>query len=159
MHLGMLRMVTLQCQLLRGCSLNVRHTFLTAPRYHFTRYDEMEEDPRIPFLLGENPMDHANLRENELPCRLLSSFTIFDSDAENVLVSLANLNSHGSTHFGAAGVAAAYLEDEEDAGQEDRDDSDVVSLHLRNITCTFDYTEVDGLVRVYGLSTPLTHAY
>lgn len=122
----------------------MRHTFLAAPKYHPTRYDEMEEDPRIPFLLGEDPMDHASLRENELPCRLLSNFTIFDSDAKNVLVSLANLSA--LSHFGAAGVAAAYLEDEEDAGQEDRDDSDVVPLQLRNITCTFDYTEVDGSV-------------
>lgn len=122
------------------------HISIVAPRYNPSRYDEVEEDPRIPFLLGENPMDHANLRDNELPCRLLSNFTIFDSDANNVLVSLAKVNSRndGPSHFGAAGMAAAYLEDEEDAGQEDRDDSDVVSLQLRNIRCTFDYTEVDG---------------
>lgn len=115
-----------------------------APKYVSSNHEIVDEDPGIPALLGEDP-DSANLRMDVLPSRTLSDFSVFDCSAGNKLVSLELCNNE-MTQYDAAGVAATYQENEEDAGQENEDDEKLL-LRMRGIRYWIEYEKLDGSER------------
>ncbi|KAG5635917.1 hypothetical protein H0H81_009679 [Sphagnurus paluster] len=114
--------------------------------FYRPRHGPKARQERADLLLpGEDPFGDEDDAGDTKPIRVLTDFAIYDPRHGNELVSLAALEQDDGVdrQFEAAGLAAAYVANEEDEGQEDDGEPKLEALHLRLgaiLRFTFDWT-------------------
>ncbi|THH22378.1 hypothetical protein EUX98_g8210 [Antrodiella citrinella] len=110
---------------------------------------DMKETATTP-IIGEDPEDEFDPDDENQnkPIRYLSGFALFDPKRALEMVSLDALNEAGDHNYEAAGYVAPMFVNEEDAGQEDEDEEEVMQRlrTSRVLSFWFDYTIADDKI-------------
>jgi hypothetical protein len=98
---------------------------------------------------GEDPeavIDKRNIEDK--PTRMLTEFSVFDVSHDYAMVTLDEIEQAGmERRIEAAGYAMAVISNEEDAGQEDEGDEEVLYMRLGKIKkYKIDYGQLDESV-------------
>lgn len=106
-------------------------------------------------IIGEDPedVDPEENGQEKKPIRVLSDFALFDPKRNLQLMSLEALDDNPRGHYEAAGYVTPVFVNEEDAGQEDEDEEDVMQRlrTSRVLRYSFDCTVADEYVHCFYL--------